>query len=200
MRIHIGISVILVSLLCIGEVHADGPKEIGGFVLGASIDDYAGKIRMDTAISVRDLPCLKEVDILPPPGFQSGTLMFGTCAESNRILRLKMKYENPSKKFYETLLERYKDRFGDPKEWRGDPFHVVIAWKWSFTDDRNNRITMILQHNSKDAEEKMGNNVKLSLATALDIESECCQKRIGHSPEKPVQSAPEVDWDRLLPK
>ena len=49
------------------------------------------------------------------------------------------------------LLERYKVNLGKPDEWRGDPFNILIAWKWSFTDKDGNNISLILQHNARTA-------------------------------------------------
>jgi hypothetical protein len=90
-------------------------------------------------------------------------------------------------------------------EWRGDPFHVLIAWKWSFTDSQNNQISMILQHNTKDEEEKLGNAVKITLTNLLDQERICFEKKYpDYRSAKPSQQAEKkpgsVLWDRLLPK
>lgn len=72
---------------------------------------------------------MKTIDI---PGYKYGLLRVGNCMDSERIVRIKMKYANPSKKFYQKLLEHLKERFGEPNEWRGDPFHIFRAWKWGF--------------------------------------------------------------------
>jgi hypothetical protein len=115
-----------------------------------------------------------------------------------------MKYADSSKKFYEALLKRFKKRFGEPLEWRGDPFHILIAWKWSFTDGKNNKISMILQHNTKDEEEKIGNAVKITVLNFLDQERACFEKnrpayREQESALKKKKTAGPVEWDRFIP-
>jgi hypothetical protein len=88
---------------------------------------------------------------------------YGSSIEPSRIVRLKFKYADNSKRFFDELLKRYKANLGKPGEWRGGPFHIVIAWKWSFTDRDGNDISFILQHNTRDEEEKQGNAVKMTL-------------------------------------
>ena len=125
---------------------------------------------------------LKEVEIQHTPGYKSGLIVYGDCASPGRIVRIKLKYSDPREKFYKTLLEKYKKRFGKPDTWHGDPFHVVVAWKWTFTDEKGNRIGMILQHNTEDSSEKLGNVVKLYMYNLEEEEMECHRSRsnLGH--------------------
>ena len=91
-------------------------------------------------------------------------------------------------------------------EWRGDPFHIVIAWKWSFTDNDNNRISLILQHNTKDQEEKMGNSVKISMTNKIEEERLCYEKGFSKSEEKmrkqkhAGKKKGPVNWDLFVPR
>ena len=101
-------------------------------------------------------------------------------------------------------LKRFKQRFGEPSEWQGDPFHIVIDWKWSFTDKDGNSISLHLQHNTQDMEEKLGNTVKLSMTNAIEAERDCFEKKIagtqGREEKKVKDSGSEtVDWERLIP-
>lgn len=181
------------------------PSQIGGFVLGKNISAYNDRVKMETAMPIRYAAYLTEVETRPMEGFKSGLVGYGNCSDPGRILRVKLKYADSTKKFYEALLKRYKARFGEPLEWRGDPFHVLIAWKWSFTDSQNNQISMILQHNTKDDEEKLGNAVKITLTTLLEAERTCFEKkypdlRAEQPPRQAKKKSGPVRWDRLLPK
>ena len=179
----------------------DAPHAIGGFVLGETLDRYADRLEMETLIKVRDAGCLMEVDLVPPEGFESGSVNYGVCVAKHKIVRVKLKYADGSPAFYEKLLAKYKERFGDPDEWKGDPFHVVVAWKWYFQDRAGNRISLILQHNSQDEDEKIGNSVKMTLSNQMAAEIR--HYRDSRSKGKPKagegrKKAP--DWDRLLPR
>ncbi|MBW2066512.1 MAG: hypothetical protein JRJ03_16505, partial [Deltaproteobacteria bacterium] len=153
------------------------PHGIAGFVLGANIEQYKDRVRMETSLPTRYMEYIREVQIGPQAGFKSGIIAYGTCFEPGRIVRIKLKYADSSKGFYKKLLKLFEERFGEPSEWRGDPFHVVIAWKWSFVDEENNRISLILQHNTKDVEEKIGNSVKITMTNLLEEELNCYKKK-----------------------
>ena len=184
---------------------AQAPSQIDGFVLGKNISEYKDRVKMETAMPIRYAEYLTEVETNSTDEFKSGLISYGSCAVPGRIVRIKLKYADSTKKFYEALLKNYKTRFGEPLEWRGDPFHIVIAWKWSFTDSRNNQISMILQHNTRDEEEKLGNAVKLTMTNLLEQERICFEKKYpDHPTAKPPQQSEKksdsVRWDRLLPK
>ena len=184
---------------------AQAPSQIGGFVLGGNISEYKDRVKMETALPIRYAEYLTEVETNETDEFKSGLISYGNCAVPGRIIRVKLKYADSTKKFYEALLKQYKTRFGEPLEWRGDPFHVLIAWKWSFTDSQHNQISMILQHNTKDEEEKLGNAVKITLTNLLEQERICFEKkypdqRTVKPSQKSEKKSGSVLWDRLLPK
>lgn len=198
----LGFMLLLSPALCAAQ---QAPSQIGGFVLGENISGYIDRLKMETALPIRYAGYLTELETLPIEGFKSGLITFGNCAAPGRIIRIRLKYADSTKKFFEALLKQYKARFGEPLEWRGDPFHVLIAWKWSFTDSKNNQISMILQHNTKDEEEKLGNAVKITLTNLLEQELTCFEKkhpdfRSGNTDRKPEKKSDPVRWDRLLPK
>lgn len=185
---------------------AQAPHQVAGFILGRNIAEYTEMVEMDTALPIRHMEYLKEVEIKEMEGFKSGLIWYGTCARPGQIVRIKLKYADSTKKFYDELLERFKERFGEPSEWRGDAFHVVIAWKWSFTDSENNNISMILQHNTKDEEEKRGNAVKLTVWNLIEEERLCFEKKHREFQEKPREQVRgekgrgPVNWDLLIPR
>ncbi|UCG63410.1 MAG: hypothetical protein JSW12_12000 [Deltaproteobacteria bacterium] len=186
--------------ICLAQV----PHQVGGFVLGKDIADYKEMVRMETSLPIRHMEYLKEVEIKEMEGFKSGLICYGTCEVPGRIVRIKLKYADSTKKFYEALLERFKERFGEPTEWRGDPFKIVIAWKWSLTDSENNKISLTLQHNTKDVEEKMGNSVKLTISNFMEEEHLCFEKRHLETRKRPgkqeAKARGKVDWDRFVPR
>ncbi|UCD32394.1 MAG: hypothetical protein JSV38_00360 [Desulfobacterales bacterium] len=185
---------------------ADAPKGVGGFVLGKHIKEYKQMLKMETATSIRNQQYIHELETKEIAGFKTGYISFGNCSELGRIVRIKLKYLNSTKKFYNSLLKRFKKKFGEPSEWRGDPFHVVIAWKWSFIDNDNNRISLILQHNTKDQEEKMGNSVKLNMTNLIEEERLCYEKKSDESGTSLKSKTHEtknklpINWDLFIPR
>ncbi len=179
---------------------AEAPHALGGFVLGESIEGYGPRLIDDTAVRLRNIGCVMEVDVVPPEGFESGSINYGLCAAKNRILRIKLKYRDRTPEFYKTLLSRYKQRFGDPDEWKGDPFHVVIAWKWYFNDRNNNKISLTLQHNTQDQEEKIGNSVKLTLSDQMAAENSFYRESRGQGEPRSGKEEKTSDWNLLIPR
>jgi len=158
-------------------IYADkAPHQMAGFVLGEDISKYESNLNRQSSWPVRYQEYLTEVDLNNVEGYKNGTLTYGVCAHPGTIVRIKLKYASSDRRFFEDLLNRYKDKFGDPDEWRGDPFQVIIAWKWSFKDARKHNISLILQH-SMDDEQKLGNSVKLTDMTLLDEERLCHEKQ-----------------------
>ena len=185
---------------------AEAPHQVAGFILGKDIKDYKGKVEMDTSLPLRYMEYISEVEIKEMEGYKSGLIAYGNCASPGRIVRIKLKYADSSKKFYNELLNLFKARFGKPTEWRGDSFHVVIAWKWSFTDKENNRISMTLQYNTKDEEEKMGNSLKLTMLNLFEEERLCFDRKEQKAQGEPDMSQKEEEslepdtWDRFIPR
>ena len=175
---------------------AQAPHEIGGFALNRNIEEFKTRVIMDTALPVRYAENIEEVEIKLTQGFKSGLIAFGTCDKPGNIVRIKLKYADSSKQFYKDLLKRFKKRFGEPDEYRGDPFHIAVAWKWSFTDQQNHRISLILQHNSKDDQEKKGNAVKLTNTTLMEEDLLCYKRKQLDYRERLRQR----EWKAVKPK
>lgn len=194
----------LIILQGTGTVLAAAPHGVAGFVLNTDISQYTQRVDMNTAMPVRYREYLKEVQISRVPGFKSGIITYGTCAAPNRIVKIRLKYMDTSKAFFQELLTKFKERFGRDPEWRGDPFNVVIAWKWSFTDKDNNRISLILQYNALSEDQKLGNVVKLSMRNLLEAERACFEKKHpsrGREPgqEKENDRGPDF-WRHCIPR
>ena len=206
MKKYSWILLIVCLVLSAGRSSAEVPYQVGPFALNRPVGDFEKFIRFETALPVRYMEYVHEAEIKPIKGFKSGLIAYSTCEEPGRIIRIKLKYADSSKKFFETLLKRIESRFGKSTEYRGDPFHIVIAWKWSFVDGENNRISMTLQHNTRDEEEKIGNSIKLSLTSHVEEYSGCYEKKLAET--RGVQQAPprEIEipgltgWDLFVPQ
>ena len=189
-----------------GIAFAEAPHQLGGFVLNQDIKKFEDRVIMDTVLPVRYAENFEEVEIKFTQGFKSGLIAYGTCDKPGNIVRIKLKYADSSKKFYKDLLERFKKRFGEPDEYRGDAFKIVEAWKWSFVDKQNHHISLILQHNTKDEEEKMGNAVKLTDTTQMEKDLLCYKNKQLDDRERLRQREwkavkPETsDWDLFVPR
>lgn len=199
-------------LICLSIVFSAGtgfaevPHQIGPFVLNQPISDFKKFVSMETALPVRYMEYIQEVEIVPIKGFKSGLIAFSTCETSHRIVRIKLKYADSSKKFYEALLKKIEKQFGKSDEYRGDPFRIVLAWKWSFLDKDNNRISLILQHNTRDEEEKMGNSIKLTMTSLLDASQSCQENSRSPAGGTPTGEIVEMEipglsgWDLFVPR
>jgi hypothetical protein len=195
---------VLILLQAGGIALAAAPHEVAGFVLNTDISLYKDRVDMGTAMPVRYRQYLEEVQISHVRGYKTGIITYGTCAFPNRIVRIRLKYMDFSKAFFEELLDKFKARFGRDPEWKGDPFNVVIAWKWRFVDKDGNRISLILQHNVLNEEEKLGNVVKLSMRNLIDAEKACFEKKhprrsVGSAEEKKIERDPEF-WQHCIPR
>ncbi|MFH0997781.1 MAG: hypothetical protein V1844_20130 [Pseudomonadota bacterium] len=180
---------------------AEAPSQVAGFQLGADISVYKDRVDMTTALPIRYAESIREVEIKKTDLLASGLIAYGTCADSGKVVRIKLKYADPGKAFYDKILARFEKKFGKPDDWRGDPFHIVIAWKWSFLDKSNNRISLVLQHNKQDTDEKIGNSIKLTMTNAVDRERQCYEKSHPESRESQAANSPViVDWDMLVPR
>ena len=128
-------------------------------------------------------------------GFKSGWIAYATCTAPGRIVRIKLKYKDSSKTFFENLLNQIKKKYGEPDIYRGDPFHIFIAWKWSFIDKDDNRISLTLQHNSRMPMKKWGNAVKLTMTNLIEEDQRCYKLKALDHREKLRQR----DWKVMEP-
>jgi len=165
-------SLFIMTFFC-NPAAAKFPIHLGGFTLGDDISNYSHLIEMETCQAVAFNQYLSEGQTIPRPEFKSGLITYGHCDKPNKILRIKLKFKDSSKKFFNQLLKQYKKKLGDPSEYKGDPFQTMIAWKWSFTNNKNERISLILQNNLMVEDEKIGNAVKLTLSSQIERERLC---------------------------
>ena len=166
------------------------PSSAGGFTLNTQIKDYG---------VANHKHYLREDIFTDLEGFRKGFITYGTCNKPGEILRIKLKYQDRSYKFYEQLLEKYRKSFGDNPTFTGDSFGNVKSWKWAFTNDQGQRVTLVLQHNLKDSDESMGNMLKLRLPDLINAERICFNKTYPQNSDS-IAAESETDWTKLIPQ
>lgn len=204
MKKYASIGALILIMTLADTSYAQAPHQIGPFILDRDIAEFTDYVYMDTALPIRHMESIHEVEVKPIKGFKSGLIAYGTCAVSHHIVRIKLKYKDNSKAFFEKLKKRIVQRFGEADEYRGDPFHIVIAWKWSFVNRNNQKISLTLQYNSRDEEEKMGNSIKLSMTSLIGDERQCHDKSIDKTIADKDQAQPivmdQTGWDLFCPR
>lgn len=186
----------IVSLLSYSPALAeDAPTGIAGIVLGSDVKTYPALTQSNF---------LKDVVITDWHGFRKGVISYGACKHVDQILKIDLKYKQKSKVFYTELLKKFQAKFGEPDIWKGDAFGVVYTWKWYFTDTNKNRVSLILQHNSKNSNETIGNIVKLSYPDKITEERLCfaqmCQTNNNNISEDIQEERKKSDWSYLIPR
>lgn len=157
------------------------PRRLGGIVLGADIAGFQSLCYEDSHTALRDEQHLTECSLRPDaiPGVRGGEIAYGNCARPGAVARIKLKLANDSREVFDQLLARYKRAFGKPTEWRGDPFHNHMVWKWSLEDKTDARISLVLSY-SREADQSPGNRIKLTLRSLWDEEYACHAAKYPH--------------------
>ena len=169
------------------------PTQVGGFILGSDVTNYP---------DIEYSNFLKEVVVYNWNGFEKGIISYGICDSPGEIVKIKLKYKDPSKGFFKTLLKKYEQRYGEPDEWKGDSFGILHIWKWKFVTEDGNKIHLALQHNTRNPNENTGNMVKLYCPDQIAKEQKCfnsqCESLQKEEPKE--QKQPKLDWKLLIPQ
>ncbi|WP_272699116.1 hypothetical protein [Desulfovibrio sp. Fe33] len=190
MRKAFPLLIVLAVLFATSASAADGfPKSIAGFTLGEPMERYGQYCRMEQALPVSDAPFLSEVLIKPDalPGVRGGSLAFGNCRNKDRLVRVKLKFNDRGQGFFDKLYERYEDAFGEPDKYLGDAFKNVIAWEWFFRNDKGEQISLVLMW-SRDKEIRPGVSIKMTYGSLMDEEYECYMAGFEGAPNGPGKS------------
>ena len=176
------------------------PLSLAGITLGEDVSTITHVCMMDTRVRLARERHLSEIQLEPgfAPGVKSGNIAVAGCAQVGRIVRIKLSFEDRSKDFFNDMLDRYKQRFGDPVEWRGDPFQTVMSWKWTFEDKQGRQVNLQLTH-SEDDDYKIGNFVKMTLRSLWEEEDQC-QDALDAKNSVPVTPRSKLDYDLLIPR
>lgn len=187
-------------MFSVADAQTQFPIHLAGYTLGKDISTYKETINFETCRETISNPFIGEGKIIPSTGFKSGIIAYGLCDNPNKIFRIKVKYADSSRHFFDTLLEKYKENLGPPDEYKGDSFQTVIAWKWSFTNKKNETISLILQHNTMVEDEKKGNAAKLTLTSQFRKERECYQdKQPDKNKVEPKKTEHKKLWKSYIP-
>lgn len=170
---------------------AEAPKEIAGFRLDTYIDEYE-LLRYDNF--------LKEVVVENIGDFRKGVIQYGVCDQPGKIVKIKLKYADTSQSFYRELIRRFKAQFGEPHKYTGDAFGILKSWKWSFTDESGNRVSLSLQYNRKDLDESIGSVVKLSLPDRIEAERQCFNMACQSIEPEPKPEGQAPNWQDCVPR
>jgi hypothetical protein len=197
-QIYRNILLVILSVFLYGApLHAGNnvPHEVGGLALGADITDYPEVVGSNF---------LQETVVTDRYGFRKGIISTGVCKYPDKILKMRMKYDNSSKKFFQKLLKKYKKKYGAPHEWKGDSFGILHIWKWHFTDSENRKVSLSLQHNLKNTNESIGNLVKLSYPELVEEERSCfnqmCEDKKKEHDSQKLEKMKKPNWDYMIPK
>lgn len=189
------LSLVFCIIITATTLYANTPTEVAGIKLGTKVSEYP-----DFEVS----NYLKETIVMDWHGFRKGIIFYGICHDPGTIVKIQMKYEDPSKEFFNTLLKRYKKKYGPPTEWDGDSFGIKHIWKWRFTDETGRRVNMLLQHNLQDANQNIGNQVKISYPEMMEQEHLCflrqCREIANPEEKKRKEMLKETGWEYLIPQ
>ena len=107
---------------------AEIPLSLAGIRLGEDISTAHHCCKLSTDIPLAEERHLNEINLQSQfvAGVKAGSVAYANCGQKGRIVRVKLKFDDPSRSFFDDLLHRYEKEFGKPEEWRGDPFQSVI--------------------------------------------------------------------------
>ena len=195
---------LLACLLAPLSVQAqDIPLSLAGITLGQDISTVHHRCVLSSDMPLSQERHLNEINLKAQfvPGIKSGNVAYANCAQPGKIVRIKLKFDNPERSFFDDLLERYEKQFGKPQEWRGDPFQTVISWKWNFKNDAGQRVNLELTH-SQDDDYKTGNFVKMTLRSLWEEEAACIKRNTTTAEQTTNQPTPaeKLDFNTLVPR
>ena len=170
--------IIVLSFFWALNVWAQAPSSLAGFELGADKDKYTQKLDLDRVNPAPDEVFLEEIPLLTHaiPGVRIGYLYFGRCEKPGQLIRIKLKFDDNTKGFFDQMLDLYSKAWGNPASYRGDPFQNHVSWKWSFKRQDGERVSLVLSY-SRDPQDRFGNMVKMSLRNAWNQEKDCWDQK-----------------------
>ncbi|WP_147819766.1 hypothetical protein [Salidesulfovibrio onnuriiensis] len=175
------------------------PVSLAGITLGEDYHKYEDLLRMELAGANSDAIFLDEALIRTGaiPGVRGGSVIWGNCANKDRIVRLKIKFADTSEDLFKRLLERYREKFGQPSAYQGDSFRNVVAWEWDISDAARH-VNIVLMY-SVNPDIRPGVSIKLTDQALLDLEF-ACYKENYRSRYLQEQAGAIEDLDTFVPR
>ncbi|MFZ5811287.1 MAG: hypothetical protein ACOY4F_04530 [Thermodesulfobacteriota bacterium] len=173
------------------------PASLGGFDLGEDAARFGRHLTPGKAKPLEDAPYLMRRNIKRSGAFRGGYILTGTCAAPGRVIRIKLKYADGSEEFFRRLCGALMDRYGLPAEYKGDLEGLVLGNKWSFTNERGESVSLMVQHSEAEGlDHDKGNTIKLTNWGLVDSERTCRQAKYPKA--APLPAAP-ASLDGYLP-
>ncbi len=154
------------------------PMTLAGITLGEDFKKFSAYCDMKFASPNPDAPFLSETHIKPDsiPGIRGGSITYGNCDNTDKVVRIKLKFNNRGQGMFNELLEMYKNVYGKPDNYKGDAFKNVIAWEWDFVEG-DKRVSLMLMW-SRDKEIRPGVSIKMTYESLLDSEYSCYKNKM----------------------
>ncbi|NDV25116.1 hypothetical protein [Desulfovibrio sp. JC010] len=173
----------------------NAPESVAGITIGNNYSTVRSLLETASETSPWQEEYIRRIGLKDMEGYKGGYIVVGNCKRKDIILRMKLKYKDPSMSFFNKLYSKIEKRFGKPNDWRGNPFGTLKVWKWSLGDADGN-VSLILQHFSGDDDSiTKGNSIRLSRPSWIEQEMECWDKMHPPVNEKPIPAKMEgMKW------
>ncbi len=178
---HIFAFTLIALLLSVPAAFAadDLPMTLAGITLGDDAKDYAKLCDPALDSPMPDSPFLSETHVKADsiPGIRGGSLIYGNCANKEKVIRIKLKFHNRGQGLFDKLKRKYEKTYGKANSYKGDAFKNVIAWQWDFAKG-DKRVSLILMW-SRDKEIRPGVSIKMTDETLLNQEYSCFMDKMN---------------------
>lgn len=193
------IACIILAGLAVTAAHAEEPPStLAGITLGDDFAKYEELCRMEFYGNSSDILFLKDAPLKHGAihGVRGGDIYTATCAHPNKVVRIKLKFVDRSKRLFDDLLKRYKKKYGDPDSYKGDAFRNVIVWEWIIKNGERT-VNLSLTY-SVDPEFRPGVTVKMTDVTLLQDDYKCYLSKTPPKKRKGMRHG--INLDDFIPR
>lgn len=173
--------IILTLLLSASSALADSqiPKSVAGITLGSPMAEYTSLCDEHRGGPLPDAAFLSEVHIKANgiPGIRGGSIAYANATPGKKVVRVKLKFHDRDQGLFKELHKKYSAKFGNPANYRGDPFRNVIAWQWDFAKGEE-KVSLLLMW-SRDRQMRPGVSIKMTYESLVDEEYNAFKERHG---------------------
>lgn len=177
------------------------PVSVAGFRLGDDISRYQTICDIEQGRAIPDTPFLNEACLHPQAlnGVRGGSLIYGSCANPGKVMGIKIKFAEMSKRLFKNLLGRYTKRFGDPTAYKGDPQRNAVAWEWDISGSEGRHVKVLLMY-STDPATRPGVSIQMTDHSLLDLEFTCYRKNVLGSCQTVKENGVLGDLELFVPR